>query len=286
MKKVFMLFAIVSFMLAGCSQLQPFMEKIPFLQKDAQPKEKVEPSEEPPNERSEEGKQEENNKEEPNPSNEAVPTLNASFFNEIKVVNGKNIIQNPMNIMVLVNKEYSLPDGYAPDDLVRPNVLFSFGNQDIEKSYLRKEAAEALASLFNEGKKFGIDLFAVSGYRSYDRQVAVFNAEVSKYGEEKAIQAVAIPGSSEHQTGLSMDLSSQSANFELSEQFGETAEGKWIAENAHRFGFILRYPKGKEAITGYKYEPWHFRYVGKTAATVIYEKQLTLEEYFKMVQKI
>jgi len=285
MKKVFMLFAIVSLMLTGCSQLQPYIEKIPFLQNEAEPKENTEPVEEPSNEVSEEGKQAEHI-EEPKTPNENIFTLDAAFFNDIKVVNGKNIIQNPTNIMVLVNKENSLPDGYAPEDLVRPNVLFSFGEQDIEKSYLRKEAAEALQLLFAEGKKSGIDLFAVSGYRSYDRQVAVFNAEVSKYGEEKAIQAVAFPGSSEHQTGLSMDLSSQSANFELSEQFGDTVEGKWIANNAHHFGYILRYPKGKEDITGYKYEPWHFRYVGKEAAAVIFDKQLTLEEYFKIVQKI
>ena len=117
-------------------------------------------------------------------------------------------------------------------------------------------------------------------------QKSVFDAEVNKVGYEKAVQAVAVPGNSEHQTGLSMDISSESAQFALTEQFGETAEGKWLANNAHRFGFILRYPKGKEGITGYQYESWHYRYVGVKAATEIYENQLTLEEYFKVVEKI
>lgn len=83
-----------------------------------------------------------------------------------------------------------------------------------------------------------------------------------------------------------MDISSQSNNLNLSESFEGTKEGKWLAENADRFGYILRYPKGKEAITGYEYEPWHFRYVGEKAAKIIFEKKLTLEEYFKVVEKI
>lgn len=285
MKKMIVITSLSSLLLAGCSQIETLLEKVPFLQKENNSQSASEKNEEP-SKNTTDGEKQVNPQEENNQEAQDVLKLKAEFFNEMKMVDGKNVIQNPTNYMVLVNKDYSLPDGYAPEDLVRPNVLFSFGDQDIEKSYLREAAAKALELMFSEGKKNGIDLFAVSGYRSYDRQVAVFNAEVSKYGEEKAVQAVAIPGSSEHQTGLSMDLSSQSANFELSEEFGETVEGKWIAENAHRYGFILRYPKGKEGITGYKYEPWHFRYVGKEAAAIIYEKQLTLEEYFNIVQKI
>ncbi len=282
MKKVVVVSIISSLLLTGCSQFEFLLEKTPFSQKEEKPQSEqgeVTPENQVKDEEQAEQKDE-------NQQEQAELTLEAVYFNEIKVADGKNIIQNPNNRMVLVNKGYSLPDGYAPEDLVRPNVLFSFGDQDIEKSYMRKEAAEALELMFSEGKKVGINLFAVSGYRSYDRQVAVYNAEVAKYGEEKALEAVALPGSSEHQTGLTMDLSSESANFELSEQFGETPEGKWIAANAHQYGFILRYPKGKEDITGYKYEPWHFRYVGKEAAKVIFEKQLTLEEYFDIVKKI
>ncbi|MBS4190888.1 M15 family metallopeptidase [Bacillus sp. FJAT-49705] len=292
MKKKLALTACTVMLLSGCSTIETLSEKVPFLKKEQNPQEpsdrKGALNESTNNEESKKGTEEEKEtqngelKEKGNDN----PSLEAAFFNDIVTVDGKNIIQNPTNHLVLVNKQYSLPDGYAPSDLVRPKVPFSFGDQDIEKSYLREEAATALETMFSEAQKKGINLFAVSGYRSFDRQTAVFNAEVKKYGEDKAIQAVAIPGSSEHQTGLAMDISSQSANFELSEQFGETIEGKWTAENAHHFGFIIRYPKGKEGITGYKFEPWHLRYVGKEAATVIYEKQLTLEEYFEIVKKI
>jgi zinc D-Ala-D-Ala carboxypeptidase len=213
-------------------------------------------------------------------------TLEAALFNEVVQVNGKKVIQNATNTMALVNKEFALPDGYTPSDLVRPKVAFSFGDQDIEKSYLRKEAAAAIELMFSDAVKNGIHLFAVSGYRSFDRQKVVFDAEVNKVGYEKAVQAVAVPGNSEHQSGLSMDISSESAHFGLTEQFGETEEGKWLANNAHRFGFIQRYPKGKEGITGYQYESWHYRFVGVKAATEIFENQLTLEEYFNIVEKL
>lgn len=214
------------------------------------------------------------------------PALESKFFNNIKEVDGKLVIQNPLNILALVNKEYALPSDYAPEDLTRPNVSFSFGDADIEKSYLRKEAAEHLELLFDAAEKDGIELFAVSGYRSYERQTNVFSAKSNQVGETAAAAVVAIPGYSEHQTGLAMDISSRSVSLELIEQFGTTVEGKWLAENAHKFGYILRYPEGKETITGYQYEPWHFRYIGVHAATVIFEQELTLEEYFNIVEKI
>ena len=213
-------------------------------------------------------------------------TLEAVFFNEIAQVDGEKIIQNPENKLTLVNKVFALPEDYIPGDLVRPNVEFSFGNQDIEKSYMRQEAASALEDMFADAKSQDIHLFAVSGYRSYERQDDNFHNKVNKIGEEAAAKIVAYPGNSEHQTGLAMDISSQSANFKLTEQFGETPEGKWLMENAHRFGYILRYPKGLETITGYNYEPWHYRYVGLKAAAEIYKNQLTLEEYFNIVEKI
>ncbi|WAA09875.1 M15 family metallopeptidase [Fervidibacillus albus] len=97
--------------------------------------------------------------------------------------------------------------------------------------------------------------------------------------------AVAQPGTSEHQTGLTMDITAYSVNQQLVESFGQTEEGKWLENNAHQYGYILRYPKGKETITGYKYEPWHFRYVGVEAATVIFENGWTLEEFFEVVQR-
>lgn len=222
----------------------------------------------------------------PDESTPEGPTLEAIYFNEVSEVNGKQVIQNPLNILALVNKIFALPDNYNPTDLVKPNVSFSFGNETIEKSLMRKEAALALEKMFAEAKAAGIELYAVSGYRSYERQRIIFDAEVKKSGEEKAAQVVAVPGNSEHQSGLAMDISAKSASLGLTEAFGETSEGKWLAANAHKYGFILRYPKGKEAITGYQYEPWHFRYVGVSAAQTIFEKNITLEEYFNIVEKI
>ena len=290
-------FAIGSILfLTGCS-MDSVLDKVPFIQND----EKVVQEEEQKlneevsekmngnkEETADHGEVKENGQGNEPETESADPklTLEAALFNEVVQVNGKNVIQNATNTMALVNKEFALPDGYAPTDLVRPKVAFSFGDQDIEKSYLRKEAAAALELMFSDAVKNGLHLFAVSGYRSYDRQKVVFDAEVNKVGYEKAVQAVAVPGNSEHQTGLSMDISSESAHFGLTEQFGETAEGKWLANHAHRFGFVQRYPKGKEGITGYQYESWHYRYVGVKAATEIFENQLTLEEYFNIVEKI
>jgi D-alanyl-D-alanine carboxypeptidase len=188
--------------------------------------------------------------------------------------------------MALVNKNYSLPNNYIPGDLVRPNVAFSFGDQKLEKGFLRQVAATALEKMFADAKNSGIELYAVSGYRSYSRQKTIFDAEINKVGKAKAVQAVALPGSSEHQTGLAMDIASKSTNLDLTEGFAQTKEGEWLAENAHRFGFILRYPKDKEGITIYEYEPWHFRYVGVKAATIIYKHNWTLEEFFNEVRKI
>ncbi|MFJ5963120.1 D-alanyl-D-alanine carboxypeptidase family protein [Bacillus sp. NPDC093026] len=218
------------------------------------------------------------------PSNQEL-TLKSEYFNDIKVVSGLKTIQNPENILALVNKEYALPGTYKPSDLVVPKVEFSF-SEDIEKRYIRKEAAEALAKLFNRAKKENYELVAVSGYRSYDRQKTIFDSEVKIKGKEKAQEAVALPGESEHQTGLAIDISSKSAGFEISEKFGETPDGKWVAKNAYKYGFIIRYPKGKEDITKYEYEPWHLRYVGKEAAKAMHDHDLTFEEYMNKVKKI
>lgn len=296
MKKIIIMAGTLSLLLSGCSKLDPYMEKvqpliekIPFLGGEKsleEPPLEDESSKEEENSAEEAGNEGKEGKEGKEEIQNDPLSLEAAYFNDVKVVDGRNIIQNPENVMALVNKQFSLPDGYEPSKLMIPDVAFSYGKLDLEKSYLRQDAAQALEKLFTGALNEGVELFAVSGYRSFTRQSQVFEAEVSKVGKEKAVQAVAIPGSSEHQTGLSMDISSRSANLELSEEFGETREGKWLAENAHRYGFILRYPKGKEGITGYKYEPWHFRYVGTEAATVIYEKKWTLEEYFDIVKKI
>ncbi|EUJ33006.1 D-alanyl-D-alanine carboxypeptidase [Listeria floridensis FSL S10-1187] len=204
--------------------------------------------------------------------------------NKLMDKDGTEYIQNEDNLLILANKDYLMQSSYIPKDLVRPNVEFSFGDQQIEKAQMRKAAADGLAAMFSGAKTAGYDLYAVSGYRSYARQQEVYQAEVNAKGVEKAGEAVAVPGTSEHQTGLAMDISSRSANFNLSAAFGETPEGKWAKENAYKYGFILRYPSGKEAITKYEYEAWHFRYVGKEAAEIIYKHDWTLEEFFEQVK--
>ncbi|MCM3215656.1 D-alanyl-D-alanine carboxypeptidase family protein [Niallia taxi] len=276
MKKLLLLL-MLTFLLTGCSKLDGITDHIPFLNKEKESEETAVNN----------NNSEQTNDQDTDDSTEELPwTLEAAFFNDIKVVDGRNIIQNPTNTVSLVNKSFGLPDGYAPEDLIRPEVQFSFGNQDIEKSYMRKEAANSLADMFNAAKKDGVILYAVSGYRSYDRQTVLYDAEIEKVGQKKAEEAVAYPGNSEHQTGLAMDISAKSVDFLLTEDFEATKEGKWLKDNAHLYGYILRYPKGKEDITKYKFEPWHFRYVGEKSANDIYENGWTLEEYFDQVRKI
>ncbi|WP_404447505.1 M15 family metallopeptidase [Sutcliffiella horikoshii] len=195
------------------------------------------------------------------------------------------VVANPGAMNVMVNKFWSLPEGYRPGDLIKPNVPFSFGDENSDRSKLRAEAAESLEVMFNVAKGEGIELYARSGFRSYETQEAIFKNEVATFGYEQAVLYVALPGTSEHQTGLAMDITAKSVGLELVEAFEGTAEGKWLAENAHHYGFILRYPKGKTNITGYAFEPWHFRYVGVEVAGEIYEKGLTFEEYMGDVRE-
>jgi D-alanyl-D-alanine carboxypeptidase len=182
---------------------------------------------------------------------------------------------------VVVNKTRHLPADFRPKDLVKLQVKY---NGRTVARYMRKEAADALARLFVDAAMEGIDLCAVSGYRSYSLQEIVFNNHKNELGLEAAMRVSALPGQSEHQTGLAIDISSRSMNYDLDKSFAHTREGKWLAENAPKYGFILRYPEGKESITGYDYEPWHFRYVGRDAAMDITKKGLTLEEYFGVVE--
>ncbi len=188
-----------------------------------------------------------------------------------------NIITNPDSLLILVNKDHKLPPDYVPKNLVIPKVPFITG---VTNKMMRSEAAKALESMFAQARKDGINLYGASGYRSYEYQKELFARNVKKYGSEAvANRYSARAGESEHQTGLAMDLTGPSVNYSLSTNFGETAEGKWLANNARYFGFIIRYPQDKEDITGYNYEPWHTRYVGYNTAVAITNRQSTLEEY-------
>ncbi len=189
-------------------------------------------------------------------------------------------IQEPEKIEVLVNKKRNLPSDYVPEDLVKlsevPTVL-----SNPEVNQLRSAAYEALKELFKAAnEEEGYILYARSGYRSYSTQTSLYASYVDNYGQKAADKYSAKPGQSEHQTGLSIDITCEAMNLKLDDTFADTLEGQWVAENAHRFGYIIRYPKGQEAITGYMYEPWHIRYLGEELAGKVHESGLTLEEYF------
>lgn len=184
---------------------------------------------------------------------------------------------------LLVNKSNRLPQGYKPDDLVYPDVRFLFSER-IEKRMLRKPAADALEMLFAAAEHDGVPLAGVSAYRSHKRQQQVFDYYVRRDGKAKALTFSAYPGTSEHETGLAVDVSGANGRCAASDCFAGTREAKWLAKHAHEYGYIVRYPKRKEGITGYKYEPWHIRYVGRTAAGHIYSQGITLEEYEETVK--
>lgn len=188
----------------------------------------------------------------------------------------------PESLTCLVNKEYPLPADYVPNDLVLPDIDFNISYY-AEKKLLRNDAAVAIEKLFQAAKESGLSLYGVSGYRSYKRQEEIYNSNLKTKGEEHTNKYSAKPGYSEHQTGLSMDVSTPSIGFQLIENFGTTPEGLWLAENCHLYGFIIRYPKDKPNITGYAYEPWHIRYVGVKLATYLTENELTLEEYYHAI---
>ena len=152
----------------------------------------------------------------------------------------------------------------------------------IAKGYNKGEDAVAktqLSKMISDGRKEGLNIIYRSGFRSYAEQTQLYNSYVQRDGKKAADKYSAAPGTSEHQTGLAFDIGTNPSNSDFKTAFGSTAEGRWLAKNAYKYGFILRYPKGKEKITGYQYEPWHFRYVGKKAAKAIHDQKTTLEEY-------
>jgi D-alanyl-D-alanine carboxypeptidase len=192
---------------------------------------------------------------------------------------------DPTSLAVLVNKERALPEGFQPKDLVDdPQIPFLSGGGG-ENRLMRKEVAQALKEMFAAAEKDGIHLVVASAYRSHATQTQLFNYYVKTQGETEARRYSAVPGHSEHETGLAVDLSGRDGTCAVEDCFADTKEAKWIAEHAHEFGFIIRYPKGKEAVTGYAYEPWHLRYLGKELAQEITAKNTTMEEYFNLISR-
>lgn len=167
------------------------------------------------------------------------------------------------------------PKKYTPTDLITLTLPHTYDPT------LRSDAAVAYRRMFKAAKNEGINLVLQSAYRSYSSQVSVYNGWVAKLGKAGADLQSARPGFSEHQTGLSADIAAANKNCTISECFATTAEGKWLANNAWEYGWHLRYPKGKTSITGYKFEPWHYRFVGKELAAELHKTaNITLEQFF------
>ncbi len=181
------------------------------------------------------------------------------------------------NIWMLVNKTNPISITYTPTNLKIPNIYTNPEKGDEERS-VRADIEQPLIDMFTAAQTDGYSLMIGSGYRSANLQSIYFNSLAGSVGELIANQSIARPGQSEHQTGLTVDISTVARNCYLLDCFAETNDGIWLINNSYKFGFILRYPEGKELITGLIYEPWHFRYVGIDLATALYESKLTLDE--------
>lgn len=186
-------------------------------------------------------------------------------------INTQNVINYKY---ILVNKGNKLNNDFIPENLVKVKRC-SLGN-----FYLEEEAAYAYESMCVDLINKGLNISITSAYRSYDEQKELYNTYLKLYGKSYVDKYVAVPGHSEHQTGLAIDLESLECDI-----FKNSKEYLWIKDNSHYYGFILRYQKGKEKITGYGAEEWHIRYVGKKASKYIYENNITYEEYYDLFLK-
>jgi D-alanyl-D-alanine carboxypeptidase len=184
---------------------------------------------------------------------------------------------DPSSYQIVVNKVTPLsPLSYRPTDLVTVSKYNPYGR------VLRREVAAKVIAMGNAMKAAGKGkLIVQSGYRSYSSQKSILKAKTRAIGKTKALLLVAKPGYSEHQTGLAVDFAAYGVST-LTTSFAKTKAGIWLASNSYKYGFVLRYPKGKTAITGYNFEPWHFRYVGVQVATAMHDQGIsTLEEYYR-----
>lgn len=193
----------------------------------------------------------------------------------------KYSIDQPGSIWWIVNKNRPLPKGYVPPDLLVPVVKLRLA-KEAEQMQFSGKAETALNEMFAAAQKDGVVLVFGSGYRSEALQKEFYDSYVAKDGKEAADKYSAIPGTSEHQTGLSFDATSVNEKCHLEICFAETPEGKWIKANSYKYGFIIRYPEGKESITTYQFEPWHLRYVGTELAAELQRTGQTMEEFFDL----
>lgn len=202
----------------------------------------------------------------PSPSPSTVPTQTPEIITYDTTSND--------SLIRIVNKSHTIEQNYVPSDLVFPNV------SQYENQKLRSEAAIALENMFQSALNDHISLYLVSGYRSYLFQEDLQTYYQNELGDTEAERVDCIPGASEHQIGLAVDLCTTDHSYELNTNFDTTEAYHWLIQNCADYGYILRYPNGKEEITGIKYSPWNFRYVGVEYAKEIMASELTMEEYF------
>ncbi|MBR1718468.1 MAG: M15 family metallopeptidase [Bacilli bacterium] len=174
--------------------------------------------------------------------------------------------------MMLVNKFYHLKEDYVPENIVDASKTYAY-----DENSATEETISAFKKMYAKAKSEGLNLIITSSYRTYKDQDRIWNSYAIRESEEWADAYAARPGYSEHQTGLALDIVTYKSTMD---NFDETPEAKWLADNAYKYGFILRYPKDKENLTGYDYEPWHYRYVGVENAKKIYKEGITFEEYY------
>lgn len=284
-------FIVLMFILAGCNEKKQIVETDINQQSSGSKQQSTIDNKEAENEKSdsiEQKTQNEDNQSETSEQQVKASTQNQPDQNQAQngttsdSEDGIEVVAQPESIPVLVNKQRKLPENYSPQDLVTTSIPY-LSSATAEKRKLRSEAASAISRLFDGAKADGINLLGVSGFRSHATQVSLFNYYVQKDGYEKARTYSAVPGTSEHETGLAIDVTGEDGRCAAEDCFGGTAEAQWLQENVADYGFIIRYPKGKDAITGYKYEPWHLRYVGKAIASDIMSRGITLEEYFNAI---
>lgn len=189
---------------------------------------------------------------------------------------------NELPIDVLVNKDNLLPSDYYPKDLVitdqNENNFHNYQDPRL-KPMVRRDIYPYIQRMMEDAKKEGVEFIVDSGYRSYYYQQKVLDKLVAELGDV-AYQKAALPGASEHQTGLAFDIAYYRGGVFDDDVKEEDKEAIWLANNSYKYGFILRYPKGKEEITGFQFEPWHFRFVGLELAKELFDEGITLDEYY------
>lgn len=209
------------------------------------------------------------------PTNQTKPTIKAeSDFN--KDLYPSDVAASPW---VVVNKGRVLRPDYVPNGLTAPDVQKRLAAMSSEM-LLAPEAGAALKTMFGVAQTQNVSLKLFSGYRSYYQQQAVYSSFVSRYGVASTDTFSARPGHSEHQTGLAADIEPLNGTCELETCFETTPEGVWLAANSYKYGFIIRYQKDRENITGYQYEPWHIRYVGQQLSLNLFKSGQSMEEFF------